>query len=234
MNILITGANRGIGLELARIASARKHTVIATARKPDEARELATITPHVLALDVSDEAAIAALGTTLADAKRFPMLKDAGLDVLINNAGVSSTAKQLAELTSAELTRVFMVNTFAPLLVTKACMDLLRRGKHKLVLHITSQLGSIANNTGGSSYPYRASKAALNQLNRSLAAELGAGAGGFTCIAAHPGWVQTDMGGPNAPLTPAQSAEHLLRIAEESDVSRNGAFLNYDGAKLPW
>ncbi len=232
MNILITGANRGIGLELARIAAARKHTVFATARKPQEASELATITPHVLTLDVSDEASIAALGTTLADAKRFPMLKDGGLDVLINNAGVSSTAKQLAELTSAELTRVFMVNSFAPLLVTKACVDLLRRSKHKLVLHITSQLGSIANNTGGSSYPYRASKAALNQLNRSLAAELGPG--GFTCIAAHPGWVQTDMGGPKAPLTPAQSAEHLLKIAEESDATRNGGFFNYDGSKLPW
>ncbi len=232
MNILITGANRGIGLELARIATSRKHTVFATARKPDEATELKKITPHVLSLDVADEASIISLGAALNDSAKFPMLKDNGLDVLINNAGVSSTSKKLVDLSAQEMARVFMVNSIAPLLVTRHCVELLRRGKRKMILHVTSQLGSIANNTGGSSYAYRGSKAALNQLNRSLAAELGSE--GFTCVAAHPGWVQTDMGGPSAPLTPAQSAEHMLKIAETTESSRNGAFLNYDGATLPW
>lgn len=223
MQIVITGGNRGIGLELTRQAIARGHSVIATARKPEEATDLRATGARVLTLDVADEGSIAAFGKSLAEE---------AIDVLINNAGVSSTSKTLADLTQEELLRVFKINSVGPLLVCKALMPPLRRGRRKFILQITSQLGSIANNTGGSSYGYRASKSALNQLNRSLAAELKGE--GFTCIAAHPGWVQTDMGGPNAPLTPVQSAEHLLKIVLDSGPEKNGAFLNYDGSVMSW
>ncbi|CAN5847972.1 SDR family oxidoreductase [soil metagenome] len=222
MNLLITGANRGIGLELARIARVRGHAVIGACRKPADAGELKATGARVVTLDVTSEASIKALGAEL---------KDEALDALINNAGVSSDAKNLKDLTAAELARVFQVNAFAPLLVTAALLEALRRGQRKTIVHITSQLGSIANNTGGSSYPYRASKSALNQLNRSLAAEL---KGEFTCLAVHPGWVQTDMGGQQAPMTPAQSAEHIFKIIESARPEQSGAFLNYDGATLPW
>lgn len=221
--ILITGANRGIGLELAKLAIAQSWSVIATARKPGDAVELKKTGARVLAMDVEDDKSIEAVGTLLAAES---------IDVLINNAGVGSTSKRLADLKSDEMMKVMRINAVGPMLLCKALIAPLRRGKNKFIMQITSQLASIANNTGGSSYAYRASKAALNQFNRSLAAELKDE--GFTCIAAHPGWVQTDMGGPNAPMTPPQSAEHLMKLVNEVKASQNGAFLNFDGAPMPW
>jgi NAD(P)-dependent dehydrogenase (short-subunit alcohol dehydrogenase family) len=100
------------------------------------------------------------------------------------------------------------------------------------VCNITSQLGSIGNNTGGSSYGYRASKAALNQMNRSLAAEL-AGEG-FKCLAVHPGWVRTDMGGPNATLSVEESTRQILSTIGRAGAAENGGFFNFDGERLPW
>src|SRR5690606_22411454 len=134
----------------------------------------------------------------------------APIDVLINNAGVSSAGKKLESLDAAELQHVMMVNAIAPVLVARALLPNLRAGRRRLIVNITSQLGSIANNTGGSSYGYRASKAALNMLTRSMANELRGE--GFTCIAVHPGWVKTDMGGEEAPLAPEESARDLLAL----------------------
>ncbi len=223
---LITGANRGIGLEFVRQLTARGDSVIGTARDPSALSAEARAVPGVrwVALEVADPASIDSLPTRL-DAL-------GSIDVLINNAGVSSTAKTLAELTAAELHRVFAVNTFAPLLVTKVLMPLLTAGGRKLIVNITSQLGSIANNTGGSTYAYRASKTGLNQLNASLANELRLA--GFTCLAMHPGWVQTDMGGKQATLTPETSVRHLLGVIDKAELGMSGKFLNYDGAPLPW
>jgi NAD(P)-dependent dehydrogenase (short-subunit alcohol dehydrogenase family) len=223
---LITGANRGIGLEFVRQLTARGDSVIGTARDPSALSAEARAVPGVrwVALEVADPASIDSLPTRL-DAL-------GSIDVLINNAGVSSTAKTLAELTAAELHRVFAVNTFAPLLVTKALMPLLTAGGRKLIVNISSQLGSIANNTGGSTYAYRASKTGLNQLNASLANELRPA--GFTCLAMHPGWVQTDMGGKQATLTPETSVRQLLGVIDKAELGMSGKFLNYDGTPLPW
>jgi NAD(P)-dependent dehydrogenase (short-subunit alcohol dehydrogenase family) len=101
-------------------------------------------------------------------------------------------------------------------------------------MNVTSQLGSITNNNGGSSYAYRGSKAALNQLTRSMAAELGARGEGFTCFVVHPGWVKTDMGGPGAPITPEASAAALAERIEQAGEGVNGKFLNYDGKEMAW
>jgi NAD(P)-dependent dehydrogenase (short-subunit alcohol dehydrogenase family) len=220
---LITGANRGLGLEFARQLAARNQTVLGTARKPDEALDLARLAHQVIPLDVADPESIASLRD---------QLKDRPIDVLINNAGVSSESKSIEMLEATELERVFMINSFGPLLVTRAVLPNLRAGERKLVFNITSQLGSIAKNNGGSSYGYRGSKAALNMLTRSLANELRPA--GFTCIVAHPGWVQTDMGGPNATLTPQESVKALLALAERLTPEDTGKFFNYDGESLPW
>jgi NAD(P)-dependent dehydrogenase (short-subunit alcohol dehydrogenase family) len=220
---MITGANRGLGLEFARQLAAANHVVIGTAREPDKAPDLARLAHQVVKLDVSDFASIRAL---------HDQLKDRPVDVLINNAGVSSTSKSIRTLEGAELERVFRVNALGPVLVAQAVLENLRAGKRKLVMSITSQLGSIAGNPGGSSYGYRGSKAALNMLSVCMANELRGD--GITCIVAHPGWVKTDMGGPGAPLEPAESVKHLLAIVERVTPADTGKFFNHDGGTLPW
>lgn len=220
---LITGANRGIGLEFARQLTARGDTVIATRRDASRAGEIERVASRVIDLDVSDPASIAALPAALGDAP---------IDVLINNAGVSAEAKTLEDCTAAELQSVFMVNSTAPMLVGRAALPSLRAGRRKHIVNITSQLGSIANNTGGSSYAYRASKAALNMLTRSMANELVPE--GFVCVAVHPGWVRTDMGGAAAPLMPAKAVAAMIRLFDRLDAADNGKFLSFDGTPLPW
>lgn len=221
---LITGANRGIGLEFARqLAAKGGHTLVGTARDPDKAPELARLVHQVIRLDVSDPESIAAMARSLGDQP---------VDVLINNAGVTGVSKRVADLKLADLQRVFTINSFGPLLVTGAVLENLRRGERKTVFNITSQLGSIKNNTGGSTYEYRGSKAALNQLTVCLANELRGES--FCCVAVHPGWVQTDMGGKNATLTPEESVRSMLKVMDGLRAGDSGRFLNYDGGELAW
>ena len=222
---LITGANRGLGLEFARQLSQRKDDtkILATAREPEKATELQRLVHDVYPLDVADPKSI----EKLAD-----HLKDQPIDVLINNAGVSSKTNSIATLDADDMRTAFAVNAIGPMLVTKVALKNLRAGSRKIVFNITSQLGSIANNKGGSSYAYRGSKAALNMMTVSLSNELKKE--GFTCVVAHPGWVQTDMGGANAPLKPEQSIAGLLKIIDGLKAEDSGKFFNYDGKTLPW
>lgn len=215
---LITGANRGLGLEFARQLSTRKDQtrIIATAREVEKATDLARLVHDVIPLDVADAASIARLSD---------LLKDRPIDVLINNAGVGSKGGPIEKLDPEELRHVFAVNAIGPMLVSKALLPNLRAGQRKTIFSITSQLGSITNNNGGSSYAYRGSKAALNMMTVSMSHELRKE--GFTCVVAHPGWVQTDMGGANAPLKPEQSIDGLR-------PQDTGKFFNYDGTTLPW
>lgn len=219
----VTGANRGIGLEFAQRLTSRGDRVLATARKPDEARELQATGAVIFPLDVADDASLAALPG---------LVKGEPIDILINNAGVGGGARSIEGLEASELARVFRVNAFGPILVTKALLPNLRAGVRKSVVNITSQLGSITNNAGGSSYEYRGSKAALNMLTVCLSNELKPA--GFTCIAIHPGWVQTDMGGANATLTPEQSVTSLIKVIDALEPGMTGKYLNYDGTGLPW
>jgi NAD(P)-dependent dehydrogenase (short-subunit alcohol dehydrogenase family) len=223
--MIVTGASRGIGLEMCRVLATRGDRVIATARATTPAlAELASAHGvEVMELEVTDAGSINAL------AKR---LSGRPIDALINNAGVSSTAKSISELTMEELQRVFAINASAPMLVAAALLPNLRLGARKVVMNISSQLASIANNKGGSTYPYRASKTALNQLTVCMANELRAE--GFCCVCVHPGWVKTDMGGPNAPLLPPESAGYLIRLLDGLTLAKSGSFLNYDGAAMPW
>lgn len=221
--VLITGANRGIGLEYARQFEAKGYTVIGTARQPDEATELKALGVRVEALDVTDAASVAAL------AKR---LDGVPIDVLINNAGIGDRGDTDVLATDLELfERTLAVNTIGPLRVTQALLPNLSAGTRKHIVNMSSRLGSIALNNG--KFPaYRASKAALNQVSRSLSIDLGKQ--GFVVVAVHPGWVRTEMGGAEAPLLPDESVRGLLALIERLAASDNGRFYDYLGAEIPW
>ncbi|MDX2148146.1 MAG: SDR family oxidoreductase [Planctomycetota bacterium] len=221
--VMVTGAGRGIGLELCRQLAASGDSVIACVRDPRSAAPLQGIASDVVSLDVTSAASRAAAAA---------LLRGRPIDVLINNAGVSSTSTSLGTLDLDEVSRVFQVNSVGPLAVSQLLLSNLRAGKSKLVVNMTSQLGSITNNKGGSSYAYRASKAALNMLTVCQARELERE--GFICVAIHPGWVRTDMGGPHAPLSVEQSARAILSTMNALTPDKSGSFLNYDGATLPW
>src|SRR5262249_23044296 len=153
------------------------------------------------------------------------------IDVLVNNAGVSSKAKRLGDLTADELQRVFAVNATGPVILAAALLPNLRAGSQRKVINISTQMGSIAlnspPNSGGASYGYRSSKAALNMLTASMANELRPD--GFTCIALHPGWVRTDMGGSGAPLGAPESISSMLKLIDSLRPEQSGAFLDLNG-----
>src|SRR5262245_23136353 len=225
--MLVTGANRGIGLELARQYLDAGWSVIATAREPQTAAELQALGAGkpllVETLDVTDGKSVAALAERL---------KDRPIDLLINNAGVASIGNRIGDVKPDEFAHVLAVNTIGPLRVTQALLKNLRAGKGKTVVSITSVLGSIEANGGGGFYGYRESKAALNMLTRTLAAELRRD--GFICIVMHPGWVQTDMGGANAELTPEQSVTGMRGVIAKLKPEDSGKFWSHDGKTLPW
>lgn len=222
--VVITGANRGIGLELCRQLKTAGAEVIAAARDPESAEELRDVTPaRIEALDVADPESVAAFAAAL---------DETAVDVLINNAGTGGPGAGIANLDFDEVARTVAVNSLGPLRVTQALLPQLRRGRRRTVVHISSNMGSITNNDQGGYYGYRASKTALNSFNRTLAHELGCL--GFTCVVLHPGWVRTGMGGDGAPLTPAESVRGLVKIVAGLSADHNGGFFDYTGAQLPW
>lgn len=221
--VLITGANRGLGYEFARQYAADGWQVIGTAREPAEAKELAALGVRVMALDVADPASIERLAAEL---------RAQPVDLLINNAGIFPRFNTLAETDFGDVARTLAVNTIGPMRVTHALLPNLRLGTDKRIVSISSGLGSIAGNDSGRYYGYRESKAGLNMFTRSLAAELADE--GFTCVVMSPGWVQTDMGGPNATLTPEQSIRGMRKVIAGLTPAVTGTYWNHDGEKLPW
>jgi NAD(P)-dependent dehydrogenase (short-subunit alcohol dehydrogenase family) len=221
--VLITGANRGIGLELARQYSAAGWQIIGTARRPDSADELRAIDAEVLQLDVTDQQSVDQLARDLADRP---------IDILINNAGIQPLMWKLADIDFGEFERALNVNTIGPVRVVQALLPNLRSGEFRKVVNVTTNLSSIADNTDGGFYGYRESKAALNMFTRSLAAELGPE--GFICIVLHPGWVRTDLGGPDAPLNVTESVTGMRRVIESLVPADNGSFHTYAGEQMAW
>jgi NAD(P)-dependent dehydrogenase (short-subunit alcohol dehydrogenase family) len=220
---LVTGANRGIGLAFARHLSKRGDRVIATARRPEKARELAKLPARLEELDVGDEKSIASL------ARR---IEGEALDVLINNAGIGEAGPGFGQLSMKDLEEAFRVNAVGPVAVTQALLPNLRAGKRRTVVNLSSGLGSISENESGGWIAYRASKAALNQLTRTIAAELKPE--GFLCIAISPGWVRTDMGGRGASLSPEESVAAMLEVIDRLKPSDSGRFLDHGGRKILW
>lgn len=220
--VLITGANRGIGLEFARQYSADGWQVIATVREAGEADELEAIAGvRVEQLAMLDLDSVAGFGQRI----------DERIDLLIANAGtwIPETAETAED--GREWAEMLTVNVIAPYLLAKALLGRVAEARGKLVA-ISSRMGSIAENGSGGHVPYRTSKAALNMAWRSLAIE--ARSLGVAAAVLNPGWVKTRMGGPNAPLPPEKSIAAMRRVIDGLGLERSGEFLNHDGSIIPW
>ncbi|MEK9945879.1 MAG: SDR family oxidoreductase [Alphaproteobacteria bacterium] len=221
--ILITGANRGIGLECARQFAADGWTVLGCCRKPDAATELAAIegvTVH--ALDVTDIASVDRLAKTISEP----------IDVLLNNAGQSlRPALEFGSMDYGRWSDLFAVNTLAPFKMIEAFHDHLCRSDRKVVANVSSIMGSIED-TGSGHVPYRSTKAALNMVTKALSGDLSSD--NIIVFSIHPGWVRTDMGGPKAAVSPEDSAAGIKKAIEAADANASGRFFNWTGETLPW
>lgn len=230
--ILVTGANRGIGLEFARQLLERGDHVVATARSPGKASALNSLAGeypgrlHVLPLDVAEPKSHAQLATEL------PLVlgDDGRLDMLVNNAGVLHSGERFGEVGAAHLLDSFRVNAMGPFLLTQALAPLLADDAR--VANLSSQLGSIGNLRRFGTPSYDISKAAQNMGTALLAKALAER--GIVVLALHPGWVRTDMGGDQAEIDAAIAVAGLLRTIEGADAGVSGRFLDWQGEPLPW
>ena len=221
MKILITGASRGIGLELVRQALKRGDSVFAVARKPESSKGLTDLKAefgeklHLVGMDVRSNEAPQKIAAVVGNS----------LDILINNAGIL-----LEGVSVDDFLESFRVNSVAPFVITQALLPALKNSSQPRVIQITSKMGSIADCTSGGHYVYRASKAALNMINKCLSRDNP----WLSTIVIHPGWVQTDMGGQSAPTTPEESAQGIRKVALELKLAQSGQFFEFTGKELPW
>jgi NAD(P)-dependent dehydrogenase (short-subunit alcohol dehydrogenase family) len=216
--VLITGANRGLGLEFARQYAADGWNVVATAR--ESSSELDGLGVRVETLDMSDFEGVASFGRRL----------DA-LDLLIANAGTYGPNDAADADDAREWLDTFAVNTVAPFLLAKAVLPLVEQARGKLIA-ISSKMGSIDDNRSGGYLAYRSSKTALNSAWRTLALEVRRR--DVVAAVLHPGWVKTRMGGSSAPLDPEDSIGGMRRVIERLSLDDSGGFYGYDGATIPW
>ncbi|MFA5985691.1 MAG: SDR family oxidoreductase [Methylococcaceae bacterium] len=228
--VLITGANRGLGLEFCRQYAAVGWQVIACCREPGQALALYKLSEQytniqIEALDVGNFGQIDALSQKLATIS---------LDVLINNAGIYADKRGngFGALDYQAWTTSFLINSQAPLKMAEAFLPQVLRSEKKLIVGVSSLMGSMADNTSGGSMLYRSSKAALNSALKSLALELKAEKVGV--IIFHPGWVKTDMGGANALIEADECITGMRAIIEQFTLAQTGGFIKYDGKVLPW
>ena len=222
--VFITGANRGIGLALAQHFSAAGFNVIGTARKPDQATALKETGVRIEQLDVTDQASVDAMAQRLGDTP---------IDILINNAGIKGgDTKDMASLDVETMEWVLNVNTLGPVRVMKALFANVQSGERKVFVNISSTMGSIEKNTWGCCADYRASKSALNSINKTFAVDFGKQ--GLTFVVMHPGYVQTDMNEGQGNITPNQSGAGLMNVITGLDASDNGKFYDWEGNELPW
>ncbi|CAH2086874.1 unnamed protein product [Euphydryas editha] len=242
-SVLITGANRGLGLGMVKYLTKndKAGNIFATCRNPSE--ELTKIAAenkklHILRLDVTN---IANIGEISAEVTK--VVGTQGLNLLINNAGVTTKFTKLQLVKAEQLLENLTVNSIAPIMLTKSLLPLLKQAaeansdkpmgaQRAAVINMSSILGSIAQNDQGGFYPYRCSKAALNAATKSMSIDLKKDQ--IIVTSMHPGWVKTDMGGKNAPLDVDTSVAGIFNVIEKLQESDSGKFLQYDGTELPW
>jgi NAD(P)-dependent dehydrogenase (short-subunit alcohol dehydrogenase family) len=228
--VLITGSNRGIGLEFCKQYATDGWRVIACSRSPEHSDmlfKLASTHPgrvEVHALDVGNHAQIDELAQSL---------HSEPIDLLINNAGIYTKSPAVFQDADYEAwMQAFRINTLAPLKMAQAFAAQVAKSKKKTIATISSKMGSLADNTSGGSIIYRSSKAAVNMVAKTLAVDLQPM--GVTSVIFHPGWVKTDMGGPKALITPTESVAGMRKVINGLTPADSGKFLAYDGRIVPW
>jgi len=227
--VLVTGVNRGLGLEFLKQYAEAGWTVIGTCRDLSQAVEASRIADEsgsveLYPLEVTDADSVAHLADSLSQRS---------IDVLILNAGVMGAASlALENLDPDDFLHSLRVNTVMPALMIQAFREAVKRSEHRLIVGMSSILGSIAENADGGLYSYRASKAGLNAVLRSASHDLRSD--GITVLAMHPGWVQTDMGGENALINTAESIAGMRDVIDKATAQMSGSFVSYEGKQLPW
>lgn len=228
--VLITGANRGLGLEFVRQYAAEGWQVIAACRQLGQATELNKLAQdypsiQLETLDVAEFEQIDALAKKLANQP---------IDVLINNAGIYGDERGhgFGQLDYQAWTKTLTVNTQAPVKMAEAFLPQIKQGENKLVITVSSLMGSIADNGSGGSLLYRSSKSAVNSAMKSLAIDLNDQ--GIGTLILHPGWVRTDMGGPNGLIDVEESVTGMRKVIADFTLAQTGTFVKYDGAIAPW
>ncbi len=225
--ILITGANRGIGLELTRRFLSAGHRVLATCRAPDSATLLQSLTDNanltIYALEVTDSHSVRKLATNVGNQP---------IDALINNAGTMGGDQQsLENMDYTAWAEAFEVNTMAPFKLVTTFLSNLRLSKRPRAITLSSQMGALSRKSKGS-HAYRSSKAAVNKVMQVLSMELEAD--GIVVCPVHPGWVRTDMGGAGADLSVEESAEGLFRLIDRMTMEQSGKFWTWEGEEHAW
>jgi NAD(P)-dependent dehydrogenase (short-subunit alcohol dehydrogenase family) len=223
--VLITGANRGLGLEMARQYFADGWHVIACCRDPEQAHALHKLKDNIkiLQVDVSDAHSIKDLTHHIGNQP---------IDILLNNAGVLPEDQAFGTVEAELLIETFKVNTVAPFILSEVLLENIAASDLKIIANMSSVMGSIAENSSGGHYAYRSTKAALNAMTKSMAIDLKAQ--GIKVVVLHPGWVQTAMGGPNATLAPEESVQNIRTLLSTLSLADSGSFMRYDGGKLTW
>jgi NAD(P)-dependent dehydrogenase (short-subunit alcohol dehydrogenase family) len=231
MRILITGANRGIGLELARLCAKRGDKVFAGCRFPEhdaELKDLSTQYPQqidILPLEITDEASL--------DQCVLQVWSEVdALDILINNAAINDEGETLRTFDVEKAAQQWTVNAAAQVLVAQKFLDLLKAGTNPKIINVTSEAGSISTMNRFRGYYYFASKAAMNMFSRALAWD--PDTAGIITISLQPGWVRTDMGGSDADLSVTESGAGMLKVIADLKAEDNGKFYTWDGKEYPW
>jgi NAD(P)-dependent dehydrogenase (short-subunit alcohol dehydrogenase family) len=228
--VLVTGANRGIGLEHTTRFAERGDTVIAAVRTMADAADLQALArAHpgavmIVPYDAADPASPAEVAAAVGDRP---------IDLLLNNAGVyGGDAQTLTHLDPQAFMTVMATNTLAPLVLAQALLPAIKRSRRKIIANQSSRMGSIADNGSGGFYAYRASKAALNMVTKSLAEDLRGD--GVIAVSLHPGWVRTRMGGPNAPVSAQDCVAGQQKLLDSLTLKESGRFFDFTGAALEW
>ena len=231
MRILITGANRGLGLELARLCAARGDRVFAGCRSPEQDTALKDLSAQssgrvsILPLAITDAASLdRCLQQVRSDVD--------ALDMLINNAAINDEGETLRTFDAEKAAQQWMVNAVGQVLVAQKFLDLLKAGMDPKIINVTSEAGSISTMNRFRGYYYFGSKAAMNMFSRSMAWD--PDTTGIITIALQPGWMRTDMGGSNADLSVTEAAEGILKVVANLTPEDNGKFYTWDGKEYPW
>ncbi|MEE9234510.1 MAG: SDR family oxidoreductase [Candidatus Acidoferrales bacterium] len=228
--VLVTGANRGLGLELARQYAHDGWQVLACCREPEQAEKLRRIADasegrvRTCRLDVTSAAQIQSLAREL---------QDQPIDIFVNNAGIyGPRPAPLGRVREEDWIEVFRINSIAPLKLAEAFVEHVARSRQKIFATISSVMGSMEENREGGDYIYRSSKAAANAVVKSLSLDLRNR--NITVVALHPGWVRTDMGGEQAPLNVEESVAGMRTVLVSLTLKKTGKFFGFDGAEIPW